>query len=176
MGVVVDTLRDTKDLSTITPSVLYLMLSKASAYKNPDIFKLLSFKPFNPTPNGWPTSPPPPGVLLLAVHKDDDIREWAVERMKAADRNSQKSLTDNHKTALQVVMSKLSSTNPEVSLAQEILSIFPFTSSEYDLWAALAYFLPTMTYQEITSVGLPHLVMKHLHDNGERELIVSVLT
>lgn len=163
-----------KRLADLTPSELYQLLSKTMAFKNPAVLELFSSKPLKPPSSDWPLSLPAPGVLLLAVHVDDDVREWALDRMKEADRNSQKVLNANHRSAVQVLVSRLFSVDIELSplskaLSEDVLLAFPFTSSLYNLWTALAYFVATLPYNALVSLELSRLVIGHLHDNDNRK-------
>lgn len=165
-----------RSTSDVTPSVFYHTLSKALSFKQPEVLKFLSFKPFDGPIHDWPRNPPPPGIILLSVHEDIEIRAWALSKLKEADRNSQRMLNENHRVIMQVLLAKLTSDSTGTSaLAQEVLSFFPFSSSLYDFWAALAHVVPAITSQEILSMSLPRLVIGHLHDNDDREFSPSLV-
>lgn len=108
--------------------------------------------------------------MLLATHEDEDVRQWALGLLKKSDRNSQKVLNQNHKVALQVLISVLNPSYTEATpLAKEILSVFPFSNTLRDIWIAMTHIIPLIPYQEILLLKLQALVMNHLHDNDERK-------
>ncbi|KAI5122782.1 hypothetical protein M0805_000126 [Coniferiporia weirii] len=175
-----------KTLADAPSPLVYHILSKPASFKDSFILQVIASKPFLPRAIDWPMDPPPPGYFLLVLHEDKEIRDWAVEHTAKAKAISLDQIPNcNLDIALQVVMRRITAehdlskfgSQKSAPLAVELVSIFPFSQSQGDIWAGFASLLHLLPGETIMAMGVHRKVIGHLHDNDKhfREVLRCML-
>lgn len=166
-----------KSLADVSSPVLYHILSKPAAFRNPLIVGIVSSQPLLPRAVDWSMDPPPPGYFLLVVHEDKEVRDWAREHIANAKPILHGQFDRNHELALQILLKRLighislNGTEGRQSLTpleKEIDAGFPFSNNQRDIWTGFASILRLISDVTFESLGLHRIIIGHLHDNGSR--------
>lgn len=184
-----------RTLSVVPSAVVYHMVSNLSVLRDPRILSVVhSYLP-SETFTTWPTDTPSPGVLILMMGKNAEIRQWAkaqglkcktvpmppskfigpyrvaVEAIACALTPTGSGLSDSHLTATSASFN--GSMAGGVASTSATNSVF-FASDLVDLWVGLCAVLRFIPHESLISnnhhhVDFRRIVTGHLHDIGPRQ-------
>ncbi|KAL5501492.1 hypothetical protein ACEPAH_8752 [Sanghuangporus vaninii] len=175
-----------KSLADVSVPLLYHIISKPAALADPLILRIISSEPFIPRAVDWPMEPLPSGYFLLAVHEDQDVRQWAVEHVGKAKPIPLEQFGSNHELSLHILLNRTAENvgsdafgtlGALSSLARHINSAFPFSKSQDYIWAGLGAISQVIPVEVYEPSGLHRTIMNHLHDNAShfREVLRCML-
>lgn len=164
--------QEDKDLSKISSILVYRIVSNWTTFSDPRIQLVIkNYAPTMALPD-WPTDPLPPGMLLLLMHSNAKVRQWAEMH---ASKCSVVPIHDDqflgtYLNSLGAIASSFSMLNNSTA---SIPNTFNITSVDGDFWngfASVLRLLPTtrLTLSPTNQVDLRRLVAAHLHDTGSR--------
>ncbi|THH12551.1 hypothetical protein EW146_g7587 [Bondarzewia mesenterica] len=135
----------------------------------------------------WPSGPPPPGLLYLLVHEDENLRRWAKSQISLCQpmiiSDSKDVALANYITAFQTAIFALgpdseertSNTRRSSKQPYRDLAIgadtFPFTKDPAVLWSGFSNALRFFPQEflkpgKYTDVDIRRIIAGHLHDVG----------
>ncbi|KAJ4482134.1 SEN1 N terminal-domain-containing protein [Lentinula aciculospora] len=159
-----------KNSSDIPTPTLYRMICNFQVFQDSRIqFFLEQNAPFLNT-SDWPADPIPPAMLVLMMHDNATLREWAlkqVSRCTTIPISQDHALSLPYDKALEMISSPFTSTTPmtpDTSLVRLITE--PMT-----LWSSFYSVLRVLHPKHLTSpsskgIDIRHVVTGHLHGHG----------
>lgn len=178
-------------LSNVPPAVVYHMVCNLDILQDARIISIIHVYPPSDSLPGWPTDPPPPGILILTVDENAEVRRWAKSQLSrcktvpipkekfvgaysiamdaiAHAASSRTQIDSPHNSA--IIVDMLRSTT---IMASSSFGSFPYATNPVDLWSGFYAFLRLVPSELLTSsphhnVDLRRLVTGHLHDTGLR--------
>lgn len=194
-GLSSDTANSTITLSNAPSAVVYHMVSNLLILKDPRILKLFHTRLNPDSLFDWPSDPPPPGLLLLALDENEGVRRWAkaqVLRCKiipiAKDKFSKPYLCAT--SAITHAVSKGSQVNgtilsgsatPVLDDDARAFANFTFTSDSAELWSGFIAFIRLVPTEILAhnntnrNINIGHTIAGHLHDTGPRKCLLVYL-
>lgn len=127
-------------------------------------------------------SPPPPAYLLLVVHEDKDVRDWAAKHLAKARPVSREHFDSGHELFLSLLLKRVAgiadpgafgSLAAYSAVAKDIDSAYPISQYPEDLWIGFGSILHLLPIEVYESFGAHRAIMSHLHDNGPRMSVSS---
>jgi senataxin len=169
-------------LANVPPPVVYHMLTNLSVLQDPRVISLLRCHPLPDSFLGWPTDPPPPGLLLLMIDENSNLRSWAQstalkckvvpmarERFTAPFINVMEAIVN----AVTGFYGESGYPDTRPSANPNTLTIHPysFTTDRVQLWAGFLSILRLIPVELLassnaTKIDLRRIVTGHLHSVG----------
>jgi senataxin len=176
-------------LSNAPSAVVYHMTCNLQILRDPRMLSIIHAYPPSDLLLGWPTDPPPAGLLILLVDENSQVRRWAkiqLSKCKIAPIPMEK-FVGAYTVAIDAVAHAVSagtrgnaSSNPVVSVnntateASGLFGTFSYVTDPGDLWSGFCALLRLIPPELLTSsshhnVDLRRLITGHLHDIGPRQ-------
>ncbi|KAA1469989.1 hypothetical protein DENSPDRAFT_797113 [Dentipellis sp. KUC8613] len=167
-----------RSLVDAPPAVVFHIVANVHVLKNSGIQSILQAYTPSTAISAWPSEPVPPGILLLLLHQDQRIRQWArlhVARCRTAPMAMEK-FVDTYPLVSDIMMHVVSQAggNPATSGGPPTtfpLQTFAFSQKPAVLWSGFVTafrMFPTemLKPRQGTGFNLAHFVVGHLHDTG----------
>lgn len=179
-------------LSNAPSPVVYHMVCNLQILRDPRILSIIHAHPPSDLLPGWPTDPPPAGMLILLMDKHVQVRQWAknqISKCKVVPIPKEK-FVGPYTVAMDIIARAVSVstqinglsnlTAPAVTLNGVInttgssFNAFSYATDPVDLWSGFCAFLRLIPPELLTSsthlnIDLRRLVTGHLHDTGPRQ-------
>jgi senataxin len=178
-------------LSNAPSPIVYHMVCNLQILRDPRILSILHARPPSDLLPGWPTDPPPAGMLILLMDKHAQVRQWAknqISKCKAVPIPKEK-FVGPYTVAIDIIAQAVSATQinglsnltaPVVTFNDTINAIgssfnaFSYATDPADLWSGFCAFLRLIPPELLTSsthlnIDLRRVVTGHLHDTGPRQ-------
>jgi senataxin len=179
-------------LSNVPPAVVYHMVCNLDILQDTRILSIIHAYPPSDSLPGWPSDPPPAGILILTVDENAEVRQWAknqISKCKIVPIPKEK-LVGAYSIAMDAVAHAVSSrtqvSNSHISATMAdglgrtlatkagALGSFSYATDPVDLWSGFSAFLRLVPPELLTSsshhnTDLRRLVTGHLHDTGPRQ-------
>lgn len=163
-----------ESISSAPPAVVYRIVFNVNFLQDERIHRLFQRPPSAPF-TGWLADPLPPGLLLLFMHENSDVRNWALQQAKSSSAPiPDEKQHSQHRLALEFIMNNISSIVNNATEARNLQ--FPFTLDTGIIWQALFHvinYLPPKFFLGFTSIR--RFVAGHLHDTGPGRLFFNAL-
>jgi senataxin len=176
-------------LSNAPSAVVYHIVCNLHIMRDPHILSIIHGHPPSDLLPGWPTDPPPAGMLILLVDESPQVRQWAkgqVSKCKIVPIPREK-FVGGFAVAIDTISHAVSAytrihgfckpaavTATLDNTVSAACSTFSYVSDPVDLWSGFCAFLRLIPPELLTSsshhnVDLRRLVTGHLHDTGPRQ-------
>lgn len=178
-------------LSNAPSAVVYHMVCNLQILRDPRMLSIIHAHPPSDLLLGWPTDPPPAGLLILLVDENSQVRRWAktqISKCKITPIPLEK-FVGAYTIVIDAVAHAVSagthgnaSSNPATVVSIDNTAIetsglfgtFSYVTDPGDLWSGFCALLRLIPPELLTSsphhnVDLRHLVTGHLHDIGPRQ-------
>lgn len=184
-------------LSNVPPAVVYHMVSNLDILQDTRILSIIHTYPLSDSLPGWPTDPPPPGILILTMDEKAEVQQWAksiISNCRVVPIPKEK-FVGAYSIAMDAVAHAIStgtqtrnnsamvtsSLNSTIIMAPGIFRNFPYSRDSANLWSGFCAFLRLVPPEMLTSnahhnVDLRRLVTGHLHDTGPRQYFSAFRT
>lgn len=180
--------------SNVPPAVIYHMVSNLDILEDHRILSIIRACPPSDSLPGWPTDPPPPGILILTMDEKVGVQQWAkniISKCKIVPIPKEK-FVGAYSITMDVVAHAVSigaqvknnsatiagPTNNTTIVAPGTFSSFSYSTDPVNLWSGFCSFLRLVPSELLTSsvhrnVDLRRLVTGHLHDTGPRQYLCN---
>ncbi|KAF7314267.1 hypothetical protein MKEN_00899300 [Mycena kentingensis (nom. inval.)] len=142
-------------LSASPSAVSYHAVVNLAVLEDPEVMTAIRQHPPTACIETWPEDPVPPGILILLMHEDSQVRKWAEMQAARAKRVPIEELSAMHTVAITVLNECLKSDAPRKYCASSDMRV---------LWSAFTNFIkfvPPDCQEQIYKS-----VIGHLHDAG----------
>ncbi|KAJ3978925.1 SEN1 N terminal-domain-containing protein, partial [Lentinula detonsa] len=156
-----------KNSSDIPTPVFYRMICNFKVFQNPRIQSFLEQTSLPRTPSNWPAASIPPAMLVLLMHANATLREWALNqvlRCTVVPISHDDASFLPYNQALELIMLSFSAqVRPETPI-RLVADVETLWSSFHSVLRLLR---PThLTYSSSEGVDIRHVVTGHLHNDG----------
>ena len=178
-------------LSNAPSPIVYRMVCNLQILRDPRILSIIRACPPSDLLPGWPTDPPPAGMLILLVDHHVRVRQWAknqISKCKMVPVPKEK-FVGPYAIAIDVIAHAVSAGTRTNALSNSataavtfnnsvnttgLFNAFSYATDPVDLWSGFCAFLRLIPPELLTSsthlnIDLRRLVTGHLHDNGPRQ-------
>ncbi|KAJ3716910.1 SEN1 N terminal-domain-containing protein [Lentinula raphanica] len=157
-----------EDPTHIPTPILYRMICNFQVFQDARIQAFLAQTPLPRLPSDWPMNYIPPAMLVLMMHGNVTLREWAVKlasRCTVVPISQDDASSLPYNQALEVILSLF--TSPKVQLATPISLVSDAVTLWKSFYMVLRLLHPThIMYRSSRRVDIRHMVTGHLHDHG----------
>ncbi|KAF9516494.1 hypothetical protein BS47DRAFT_1483978 [Hydnum rufescens UP504] len=157
--------------------ILYHILVNIFLLQHPSLFDVLCTQPLPEQLDGWPRTPPP-GMVLLLVTSNNELRTWAEKvtpLMGVID-----TVDPQLSTFIQKLICRLSGNpSPGISIPSFLLEYTLPTPELWDVLPGVLHLLSTNATKSLNSMegcGLARLVLSHLSDTIRFEGVLKSFT
>ena len=161
-----------RTLSDIHPAIVYRMLSNWTIFKDPLVFSTLHAVPPAPHFVEWPKDPLPPGMLILLMDANPDVRRWAEAHATKSTvvPISVDYFIGPYPEAVEIISRQLTDASLNAALP------FSFSTNDVDLWSGFRAVLRQIPIDILgsksrQSFDLRGIISRHLFDTGPRQLL-----
>ena len=161
-----------RTLSDIHPATVYRMLYNWTIFKDPLVYSALHTVPLAHHFVEWPKDPLPPGMLILLMDANPDVRCWAEAH---AAKSTVVPISVDHfigpyPEAVEIIGRQLTDTSLNAALP------FSFATNDVDLWSGFRAVLRQIPIDVLGSKSrqysdLRGIITRHLFDSGPRQLL-----
>ena len=163
---------ENRTLVNVPQPVVYHILCNPSILQEPSILSYLRTSVLPDNFSDWPTDPPPPGVLLLLMDENPDVRRWA-QSIALNCRNipiPRDDFIGSFEAMLEMVSSALTTQKDSLTLGGNTVP-YAFAPDSPSLWAGFLGVLRLVPVELLTSsaslkADLRRIVTGHLHNTG----------
>jgi senataxin len=160
-------------LDRLPPSLLYHILVAPQLFQRDDLVDLLAAHLPSPVIRNLPSTPTP-GLVMLAVHRDERLRTFARSQLSICDTVNLDRWSGNLKSAVESLVTVLNTRDRHDASPTQVLSM-DYTEDAKAFWAGFAGVLDVLGPQVIGATqaktraretDLVRLVSRHLGDSG----------
>ncbi|GLB38538.1 putative SEN1 N terminal [Lyophyllum shimeji] len=162
-----------RTLSDAPPAVVYRMVSNWTIFKDPRIMSVIHNRPPTGPISTWPKDPIPPGMLILLLDANADVRRWAEAHISKCSvvPMSNEHFLGAYLDAVEVIGRHLTDPGLNANLP------FTFAMDPSDLWSGFRTVLRQIPVDALGSTtrqcsDLRGIVARHLYDTGPHFLHV----
>jgi len=161
-----------RTLSDVHPAIVYRMLSTWTIFKDPLVFSALHATLPAHHCVEWPKDPLPPGMLILLMDSNTDVRRWAEAH---AAKSTVVPISIDHfigryPETVEIICRQLTDASLNAALP------FSFASNDVDLWSGFRAVLRQIPIHILGSKSRQYsdfrgVITRHLFDTGPRQLL-----
>ena len=170
----------TRTLADAPPAITFLMVTYLSMLQDPRVVELIhNYCPREPI-KSWPTDFPPAALLTLMFENAPDVYSWARRQCSLCQTSpvQMENFSPEHMQLLKAVSDSISSSRPLQECLDDICKLSPLqdTTAMWKNYVTLLRLVPIelLRSSRAFDIDIRHVVVGHLHDTGNRQLIHSL--